>query len=395
MKILKSLILLVVLFSAIPQVWCAPYRAFLCGSRWETIMEFDLNTTTTLPVEIKTNTDTSPVRFYWGDGTYTELVGTTDQNHTKDYGAPVNYTVKIKASAENNLTKLQINAGTGTDVSFDLSDIPANVTFLSVPAASNTISGDIADAPAGITYFYLRGSNTISGDIADAPAGITYFNLQGSNTVSGDIADAPAGITSFTLLGSNTVSGDIADAPAGITSFTLLGSNTLSGDIADAPAGITSFYLRGSNTLSGDIADAPAGITSFILLGSNTLSGDIADVPASITSFNLQGSNTLSGDIADVPASITSFNLQGSNTVSDYSGVFPFNSAFQSFKIIPVSGGLSSSEVDQLLIDFDSSISSWSGDKSVVLTGTNAARTSASDAAVASLQGKGVTVTTN
>lgn len=62
----------------------------------------------------------------------------------------------------------------------------------------------------------------------------------------------------------------------------------------------------------------------------------------------------------------------------------------------PASGfGLTSDMVDNLLIDLDSSTTSWTGSKQIDLAGNNAPRTSASDAAVTSLQNKGVTVITN
>lgn len=56
-------------------------------------------------------------------------------------------------------------------------------------------------------------------------------------------------------------------------------------------------------------------------------------------------------------------------------------------------GGLNSTEVDNLLIDL--AATTWTVDKKIYILGTNAARTSASDAAVASLISMGVSVTTN
>ena len=56
-------------------------------------------------------------------------------------------------------------------------------------------------------------------------------------------------------------------------------------------------------------------------------------------------------------------------------------------------GGLDSTEIDNLLIDLSGT--TWTSSKIITLTGTNAARTAASDAAVSTLEGMGVTVTTN
>jgi len=57
------------------------------------------------------------------------------------------------------------------------------------------------------------------------------------------------------------------------------------------------------------------------------------------------------------------------------------------------SGGLTSAEIDQLLADLANT--TWTGDKTIKLTGTNAPRTTGSNADVATLTGLGVTTTTN
>jgi hypothetical protein len=63
--------------------------------------------------------------------------------------------------------------------------------------------------------------------------------------------------------------------------------------------------------------------------------------------------------------------------------------------LIPVSsGGLSQANVDQLLIDLAAS-GTWLAPKLVTLTGTNAAPSSASAAAIITLTGNGVTVSHN
>ena len=64
------------------------------------------------------------------------------------------------------------------------------------------------------------------------------------------------------------------------------------------------------------------------------------------------------------------------------------------FYIYSVSpGGLSSTEVDNLLIDL--AATTWKNEKKIYILGTNALRTSASNTAVATLTSMGVSVTTN
>jgi len=124
------------------------------------------------------------------------------------------------------------------------------------------------------------------------------------------------------------------------------------------------------------------------------ISFDIANLPVGLTYFSCLGNNTVTGDIANLPPGITTFACWGSNTISDYSGK-TWTTKPAIFYLVPVSpGGLSTAEVDQLLIDFDDDLTWASGDV-ITLTGANAARSSASDAAVANMVAEGATVTTN
>ena len=158
---------------------------------------------------------------------------------------------------------------------------------------------------------------------------------------------------------------------------------------------MTYFYCSGSNTVSGDIANLPSVMTVFNCYGFNTVSGDIANLPSVMSGFLCSGFNTISGDIANLPSVMTNFLCYGSNTISDYTAGRTWANNQQRVYLAPTAGyGLSSTEVDNLLIDL-ANVAAWTGDKVVWLAGNNAARTAASDAAVATLQGLGVTVTTN
>ena len=246
-----------------------------------------------------------------------------------------------------------------------------------------------------LTRFEIKTVN-IDGTIERIAAlsGLTYLNCTGSNTISGDIASLPSGSTYFRCAGSNTISGDIASLPSGLTHLNCTGSNTISGDIASLPSGLTYLNCTGSNTISGDIASLPSGSTYFRCAGSNTISGDIASLPSGLTHLNCTGSNTISGDIASLPSGLTYLNCTGSNTISDYTGK-TWTTKPATFVLIPVgAGGLSEAEVDQLLIDFDDDLV-WAVGNTITLTGTNAPRSAASNAAVTSLEAEGVNVTTN
>ena len=224
---------------------------------------------------------------------------------------------------------------------------------------------------------------------------LTKFRMVKSGAdISFDIANLSSGLTFFSCWGSNTATGDIADLPAGLTYFSCGDNNVVTGDLANLPSGLTHFGCWGSNTATGDIADLPAGLTYFACRGSNTVTGDLANLPSGLTTFSCDGNNTVAGDIADLPDGITHLGFVGSNIIADYSGK-AWTTKPAIFYLVPVSpGGLSTAEVDQLLIDLDADLTWASGDV-INLTGANAARSSASDAAVANMVAEGATVTTN
>ena len=148
--------------------------------------------------------------------------------------------------------------------------------------------------------------------------------------------------------------------------------------------------------VDGDLKDVSTltGLTYFRCFGANTITGDIADLPTGLVYFNITGSNTIYGDIGNLPVGLTCFQCYGSNTINAYTSR-TWTTKPATFKLVPVlPGGLSSAEIDQLLIDFDNDLTWTSGDV-IQLTGANAPRTSASDAAVANITAEGATVTTN
>ena len=224
---------------------------------------------------------------------------------------------------------------------------------------------------------------------------LTKFKMTESGAdISFDVVNLPSGLTYLIVWGSNTISGDVVNLPSGLTYLIVYGSNTISGDVANLPSGLTYFDVYGSNTISGDVANLPSGLTTWGVWGSNTLSGDVVNLPSGLTYLDVYGSNTLSGDVVNLPSGLTHLNVGGSNTIADYTSK-TWTTKPATFELIPVSpGGLSTAEVDQLLIDLDDDLTWASGDV-ITLTGTNEARSSASDAAVNNMTSEGATVTTN
>jgi hypothetical protein len=332
------------------------------------------------------------------------------------------------ADLPNTLTSVSL--GGSNTVSGDIGDVPQNGILLYLALTGyNTVSGDIGGldySGCALKSLYLTGNNTIDGDVSGIPDTVTYtyiygFNaisgdiggivqtdtvqIYGNNVIEGDVADIPNNtFTTITIIGANTITGDIANLPnQKTTSVQILGNATLSGNIENLPVNITSFYAATGNTIGGDINNLPSdtALASIILSGSNTVTGDIANFPNTLTRLEISGANTLYGDLADLTTSVTYFILTGANTVSDYNppsgGKTWMNLAVYGTHINfrPAAGsGLSSAEVDELIIDLDDSTIGYFV-RTIYITGGNAARTAASDAAVASLLSKGITVTTN
>lgn len=286
------------------------------------------------------------------------------------------------------------NTGSNT-LSGNIASLPPKIQTINLQGL-NTVSGSVALLPRTLLSLTLVGSNTVSGSISFLPPTMTTFNIQGSNTVSGDIGLLPSTLTVFNCEGSNTISGSINTLPAGLVTIGCGGNNTISGNIANLPSTLTSFSIRGSNTTTGSIGSLPTGLLNYSNNGTgNTSSGNLANLPPNLTTYSNSGLNTVTGSINSLPATVTIFENQGLNTVNSYTAGKVFSNNMLRFIHLPASGsGLTSAMVDALLIDL-APLTWGSGTKILNLAGNNAARTSASNTAVTTLQGKGVTVTTN
>jgi len=311
--------------------------------------------------------DTTPVtctlsgagRFYSDSG------GTADESTSYEFPAGSLQTryLKVPSSTSNLLIFHKGNMlGWGSDSTDGWTS--------SNNAATAAVSTE--DFARDMVYFYCAGSNTISGDLSDLPSELTYFHCQGYNTISGDLSDLPSELTYFRCQGYNTISGDLSGLPSELTYF----------------------YCTGPNTVSGDLSGLPSELTYFRCQGYNTISGDLSDLPSELTYFYCTGSNTVSGDLSDLPSELTYFRCAGSNTISDYTAPHTWSNSINYINLIQAVGsGLSETEVDNLLIDLASA--TWAGSsRRVELPAPNAPRSSASDAAVATLLGKSVTVVT-
>ena len=294
----------------------------------------------------------------WGNGVISSLTGTgSDQNISSTYAYSNNtYRIRIYGDLDN-VKKLLLNE-TGLRI-LSLNEISkfSGLTELSMTSCVlNT--GALADLPIGLTS-------------------LTWYNLSGL-TVTGALADLPTGLTYlyWNNLPGLTVTGALADLPTGLTDMTWykMSGLTVTGALADLPTDLTDMYWNNlpGLTVTGALADLPIGLTS-------------------LTWYNLSGL-TVTGTIDQFPSTITSTLHVRScvNTNIGYIGgaVPPWSAVTITFQ-----NAWTATEVDDFLINW--ATTAGYGVKMVDLRGDNAARTSASDAAVTTLTGLGKTILTN
>lgn len=357
-------------------------------------------------------------RIDWGDGTIDNFIGgTVSPVHV--YSTPFTGVIRLSAidlstitliAAGNNIT---ISPSGGTPITILTSeigkltglqslalndriyldgiirDLPSTLITLAVYATN--LSGNMLELARTIINLAITGDNTVSGSVADLPPDLTNMNIWGANTITGDIDGIPKTVYFIGIQGFNTVSGDIANLPPILQQIGVLGLNTITGDIASLAATVIYFVIAGNNTISGNIINFKIANTWISVSGNNTITGDLGDLPVNVAIFQISGNNTLSGDVANLPPFINVLSIISPfSTVANYSsGTKTWADPMIRVYLFTQSPSFSPGAVDAMLIDL-AAVTTWVSDKIVGIVGVT--RTSASDAAVATLISKGVTV---
>ena len=195
----------------------------------------------------------------------------------------------------------------------------------------------------------------------------------------------PSGTNNFLIEKNTIISWGAWDSPAN--------SGRIIGDIGQLTA-LTELNVIGFSLLSGSIAESTS-LTFLRLGGSATITGNIEGL-VSLTSTEVYASTTISGDLSIISDGITQLIFNSGGFVTYTAGGNWLSIADQGFVTVKPSGGfgLSSAEVDLFIQEVESTRFS-NRHLHIDLTGSNAARTAASDAAVAAIEADGGTVTTN
>lgn len=309
---------------------------------------------------------------------------------SNNQSTPATTTIYVKVKAGNSVT---LYWGDGASVVLT-ADGASHVYTHGYSAGTYTISvgGDIV----GITEWRSYNQSFLSGNVGrfSALTSLTLLYLY-TTSVSGNVS-AISGLTSLSTLHlyNTSVSGNVS-AMTGLTSLVYLNlsSTSVSGNISALSALTSLAYLYlGSTSVSGSIS-AMSGLTNLVHLHlySTSVSGDIVNLTGLTSLVYLFISTTaISGDIGDLSVLTSLGYLYLYSTSLSYGSVALPPWAGTNIQL--QSAGLDSTEVDNFLIDLASGVGA---NGSLNIAGTNAARTSASDAAKAALLSAGWSVTVN
>jgi len=274
------------------------------------------------------------VKLNWGDGTSETVVG---QDSTL-------------------ITKTSAYAGVGTYY-FSVTGDALDLTYIDI-SAQVFVSGDVSSWSALTNLTYLRcNSTSVSGDVSSwsALTNLTHLRCY-STSVSGDVSSWSA-LTNLTLLycSFTSVSGDVSGWSA-LTNLTLL-------------------YCH-STSVSGDVSgwSALTNLT-YLYCNSTSVSGDVSSWSALTNLTHLYCSSTsVSGDVSSWSALTNLTYLYCSSTSVEFNGTTAWT---MTGAISLYSNGWTSTMVDNSLAAFAATPLTGC---TIDVSGTNAARTAASDA---------------
>lgn len=397
-----------------------------------------------------TITSGAKITISWGDGTYTEVTGTgAEQSITSAYTVTpsvnqirivgdVDEIITIKMTANNSvvyegdsfkyLTKLTtlylVNGGAFYHVTGNL-NCPS-LDYLYTEGVG--VNGDLTDTGfPNLTKLYVYNQNLFDIDFTNLPSKLEYFFMQAAegDITNNSINSLPAGLIWLSLLGSSfDITGDFANAPDTLQLIDIqdcdfvkfkLSLNDLpsslyhicigivhedaewDGDISDLSSfpNFKSFDVIGTCPLvTGDIDDLPSWFEQFVVTGFTGISGTLAGYPRTLYDLRITDcGNGITGGLEDVSVNTTTFWMINNTSFTYDEGAVPNFTRIERFTI---HNSWSTAKVDACLIALAATTSALGLTYHIInLAGNNQARSAASDAAVANLQGRGFTVITN
>ena len=293
--------------------------------------------------------------------------------NTQAFGLKVNKPVKIEIIGDGYFTDktLSVNKGTWQTLTTESSDFFVSSNTTEVAILDKYALTSVRVDYSGQATSTIDGSNKIlSIDDLKYSTNISYIYLAGTQT-TGSIESLRNLIALWYLnLKGTKVTGSI-DSLKNLTNLTILN-------------------LDNDTQITGDISNLKILTNLTSLYFNNTkVTGDISNLKNLTKVKDMRFANCiLTGDLATLPADCKYISASGNS-------VFTWSTRPSSSKIIAMVGNFKVINLDKMLQDLAQceigfTESSSIGDKAIFVKGT---RTSASDAAVSTLQSKGYTVT--
>ena len=286
-------------------------------------------------------------------------------------------------------------------VYFDIEDIRGCTNIHWLYLSGTQISGDISIVSKYTNLMCLRATNTqISGDIIAVSNAINIDDLRIGNTqVSGDIS-VLSNLTKIRYLELNKtqVSGDIS-AVSNLVNLTSLSLNNsqVSGNISAVSNLVNLLTLSLNNSqVSGNISAVSNLVNLLTLyLDNSQVSGAVDNLVRLTKLVDLTGLKNLSltGDMSKIPINVAFISQSGRKITTNFTWTA---NGRQNAKLLAMEGQVpfDTASMDNMLIDQAACtfnpVASIPWYSVIKVSGI---RTSASDAAVATLQSKGVTIT--
>ena len=316
--------------------------------------------------------------------------------NTQAFSLKVNKPVKIEIIGDGYFTDktLSVNKGTWQTLTTESSDFFVSSNTTEVAILDKYALTSVRVDYSGQASSTIDGSNKIlSIDDLKYSTNISYIYLAGTQT-TGSI-ESLRNLIAFGYLNlkDTKVTGSI-DSLKNLTNLTILSLDNdtqITGDISNLKnlTNLTSLYFNNTK-VTGDISNLKNLTNLTSLYFNNTkVTGDISNLKNLTKVKDMRFANCiLTGDLATLPADCKYISASGNS-------VFTWSTRPSSSKIIAMAGSFKVINLDKMLQDLAQceigfTESSSIGDKAIFVKGT---RTSASDAAVSTLQSNGYTVT--
>jgi len=279
------------------------------------------------------------------------------------------------------LVKKSLHLSGCSNITGNLKDLPKLSNILDLKDCVN-ITGDISNIPQITESLNLFGLSNITGKVTDLPPVVDILDLRDCVNITGTTAELPR-VTGILSLRGTPITGTISDLPRVTDSLDIYGCTDLTGDISDMPPVTNYLKTFGITALTGVLSDLPPVTDSLDMYNCNLITGSLADLPPLTQLVRLYNCNLITGSLADLPT------LQNYLDLRECPNITGSLAATQELTTILINNiGCSSAELDITIANL---VTANQSNGELNMSGLN--RTSASDADIATLQGRGWTIT--